>query len=282
MTGVSGTGRNGTVHQYYQCVTNRRRGDCKKKTVQKSYIEDKVINETIRILTPENIDRIARSVEALCEKERNTANLKRINKLIKENETATENLVKSLEAGRVVDVIYAQIEKRQQEKADLETQLAKEKIQTPLLKYEQIRFFFERFIKGDVNDINYRRALVDIFISRIYLYDNKITIFYNAHEGQINVPIDELKINSGSPMGHLVEAAGIEPASEDCHLKLSTSVDCVLISPVHTPTSQAYDGVASFIQIKPQSLSLIRSLLMLHPKRSRSTLPPGWQRLRCC
>ena len=60
----------------------------------------------------------------------------------------------------------------------------------------------------------------------------------------------------------MVEAAGIEPASEKPHLKLSTGVDCYLISPDSYVSSHTYDGVASFIQIKPQSLSLIRSLLM--------------------
>ena len=212
MTGVCGTARNGSIHQYYQCVTNRKKGGCAKKTVKKAYIEDLVINETIKILTPENIDKIARSVEAQCEKERNTDNLKRLNKLIKENETATVNLVKALEAGKAADVISAQIEKRQQEKTDLETQLAKEKIQTPLLKYDELKFFFERFIKGDVNDIDYRRALVDIFINRIYLYDDHMKIYYNAQEtGQINIPISELETNSGSPIGRMVETRGIEP-----------------------------------------------------------------------
>jgi len=37
ITGVSGTSRNGTVHQYYQCVTNRRKGGCKKKMGQKAH-----------------------------------------------------------------------------------------------------------------------------------------------------------------------------------------------------------------------------------------------------
>jgi len=184
MTGVSGRSHTGALHQYYQCVTNRRHGNCKKKTVKKACIDDLVVNETIRILTPENIDKIARSVEELCEKERNTETLKRISKLIRENESATANLIKALEAGRAVDVISAQIEKRQMEKADLEAQLAKEKIQRPLLKYEQIRFFFERFTNGDASDINYRRALVDTFISRIYLFDDRMTIFYNSQDGQ--------------------------------------------------------------------------------------------------
>jgi len=62
MVGVSGTSRNGSFHQYYQCVTNRRKGGCKKKTVKKMFIEDLVVNETRRILTPDNIDKIARFV----------------------------------------------------------------------------------------------------------------------------------------------------------------------------------------------------------------------------
>ena len=202
MVGVSGHSHTGAIHQYYQCVTKIRKGKCEKKTVKKSYIENLMVNETVRVLTPENIDKIAHSVEAQCEKERNTASLKRLTKLIRENETATANLVKALEAGKAVDVISAQIEKRQTEKADLEAQLAKERIQRPELKYDQLKFFFERFAKGDVNDINYRRALVDIFINRIYLYDEHMKIVYNAQDmGQMVSPIHEPEISSGSYMG---------------------------------------------------------------------------------
>lgn len=211
ITGVSGTSRNGSIHQYYQCIVNRRKDGCKKKTVQKSYIEDLVVNETLRILTPKNIDRIAASIVALCEKERNTENIKRLQKLIRENEAATENLVKALEAGKVVDVISAQIEKRQQEKADLEAQLAKERVQAPLLTYDQVRYFFERFIKGDASDISYRRALVDTFICKIWLYDDKITILYNAQDGQhTEIPLGD---PCSSPNGLLVETVGLEPTT---------------------------------------------------------------------
>ena len=215
ITGVSGTSPNGKIHQYYQCVNNKRKC-CKKKTVKKAYIEDLVVNETVKILIPENIDKIAKSVVALCEKERNTENIKRLNKLIRENENATENLIKALETGKAADVISAQIEKRQTEKSDLEVQLAQEKIQSPLLKFDEVKFFFERFAEGDVNDINYRRALVDIFVNRIYLYDDEIRIIYNAQEGSgtfpqtKNYPLDELDCSS---KGQLVTRRGIEPLS---------------------------------------------------------------------
>ena len=152
---------------------------------------------SIRSVTPEYIDKIARSVEEQCEKERNTSNLKRLGKLLKENEAATGNLIKALEAGKAVEVISAQIEKRQTEKAELEAQLAKEKLQTPQLKYDEVKYFFERFTKGDLKDMVYRRALVDIFINGIYLYDDHMKIYYNAHEEQKNNPTEELEINSG-------------------------------------------------------------------------------------
>jgi len=208
LNGDSGHSKTGAIHQYYKCASIRKKEKCEKSTVRKAYIEDFVINETLKILTPERIDEISKAIEERCEKERNTAALKRLNKLIRENEKATANLVKSLEAGRVVDVIYNQIEKRQYEKADLEAQLAREKIQMPILKYEQMKFFFEKFTKGKLTDITFRQMLVDVLIARIELSNDQVTIYYNANDTQRQRPIPELK---SSDMGRLVTRTGLEP-----------------------------------------------------------------------
>ena len=85
LTGVSGTSHTGAFHQYYQCAGHRRKSGCKKKTIKKAYLEDMVIENTIGFLTPATIDMLARSIEEQCEKERNTDDLKRINKLIRES-----------------------------------------------------------------------------------------------------------------------------------------------------------------------------------------------------
>ncbi len=91
LTGVSGTSHTGAFHQYYQCAGNRRNNGCKKKTMKKAYLEDMVIVNTIGFLIPATIDMLARSIEEQCERERNTDDLKRVNKLIRGNETATAN-----------------------------------------------------------------------------------------------------------------------------------------------------------------------------------------------
>ena len=193
MTGVSGTSKNGTAHYYYQCVTNRRKQGCTKKNVQKDFIEDLVVNETLNLLTDENIDKISRDTADLCEREKNTDTLKRLQKRIRDTDKAINNLVKALADGRVTDIIYAEIEKKQAEKKDLEEQLILEQVQHPQITVEQVKFFMERFKDGDIDDMKYRQALIDTFVDRIYLYDDKMTILYNAQDSHSDVTLDEIQ-----------------------------------------------------------------------------------------
>ena len=221
ITGVSGTSHTGRFYQYYKCASVNNKCKCEKKNIRKAQIEDRVIEATVEMLTPDYIDKIAHAIEKQCEKERNTDELKRIEKLIRENDKATANLINALEQGKAADVISAQIEKRQQEKANLETQFAKERIQAPLLKYEQIKFFFERFINGDINVHNYRQSIVDTFISRIELYNDGMEIIYNAHDGYVNIPLGEPQ---GSPKGRLVDSKRIELSTSALRTRRSCKV----------------------------------------------------------
>ena len=56
----------------------------------------------------------------------------------------------------------------------------------------EVRFFLNQFRKGDVNDLKYRQALVDTFVNRIYLYDDKMTVLYNTQDSHSDVTIDDL------------------------------------------------------------------------------------------
>ena len=213
MTGVCGTSSTGKIHQYYCCVTQRRHGDCKKKAVQKALIEDKVVNEILAILTDDYIDTIARKISDLSATEGNTDTVARLNRLLKENEEATANLIKAIEAGKAVDVLSTQIEKRQSERADLEAQLAQEKMIKPVLTYEEVKFFFDKFKKGDASDTAYRMALIDTFVNKIYVFDgedSRIEIYCNAVKQKIISSLGKLL---RSPKEHLAPPTGFEPVN---------------------------------------------------------------------
>ena len=218
MTGFSGTSHTSKFYQYYGCVTQRRRGNCKKKSMQKNHIEDLVVESVLSVLTDEYINEIARKIADLSVKEGNTDTVKRLKRLLKENEEATVNLVKAIEQGKAVDVLSAQIEKRQAEKTDLETQIAREKMINPILTFDEVKFFFEKFKNGDANDIAFRTALIDTFVNKIYLYDgddSRIEIYCNASEKSIKIPLD--KSVKGSSKGNLVRLTGLEPVLREEH-----------------------------------------------------------------
>ena len=232
MTGVSGTSRTGAIHQYYGCVTQRKRGNCNKKTVQKTYIENSVVDGVLSVLNDEYIDDIAKKASDLSKKEGNTDTTKRLKKLIKENETATANLLKAIETGKAVDVISAQIEKRQSELADLKSQLAYETMIHPILTFDEVKFFLEKFKDGDVSNPIYRTALIDTFVNRIYLYDGedaKVEIYCNASSEKPCVTrFSENKCAisdpvKGSSMAHLAPQVGLEPTTLRLTAACSTS-----------------------------------------------------------
>lgn len=209
MTGVSGTSSTSKKYYYYQCVTNRRDKTCKKKKVSKAYIEDLVVTETRNLLTKETINKIAAEVVRLCEKESNNDNVRRLEKTLKDSKKAIENLFKALEQGQAADIILERITQKKKEQEEVEQQIMMEKIKNPVPSISEVRFFIEQFRKGDINDIKYRQALIDTFVNKIYLYDDKMTILYNVQDSHSDLTIDEI---SSSTVG-LVEARGVEPTT---------------------------------------------------------------------
>ena len=154
-----------------------------------------VADGVLSVLTDEKINDLAKQISDLSAKEGNTEIVKRLKTLLRENEEATANLVKAIEKGTAVDLLSAQIDKRQSEKADLEVQLAQEKMIRPVLSYDDVRFFFGRFKRGgNAKDYAYRIALIDVLVDRIYLYegeDARIEIYCRASDQSIKMPINE-------------------------------------------------------------------------------------------
>ena len=218
MVGVSGTSHTKRIYQYYACVSQIRHKGCKKERVKKDYIEDLVVDTVLKTLNNDYIDDVAHRISELSLKERNSPNLKRLKKLIKENESATANLIKALEVGKAADVISTQIEKRQAEKADLDMELAKEMMVRPVLTYDEVRFFFERFRKGDSKNSEFRMSLIDMLVNKIYLYDGddgRVEIYCNASNKSMDIPLSNKlpldKPRKGSYKGQSTETKGFEP-----------------------------------------------------------------------
>lgn len=178
MTGYSGTSHTSAVHHYYIC-NNRKKKLCKKKNVQKDFIEKLVISECRKLLTPENIERISREVVAASQKDQDMTNVKRLSKQLTDIERKRKNLMSAImecDSDLIRKTLYEQIPLLEKEKSDTELQLTLEKAKQVKLTVSEVRFFLNALRKGDPDSIKYQKALISVLVNAVYLYDDKITL----------------------------------------------------------------------------------------------------------
>lgn len=189
MIGFSGKGKQGKTYHYYIC-NGRKNGDCKKKMVNKDYIENLVISECRRLLSAENIRRIAKEVVAICEAEKDTSNLRYLQKRLAENERKQQNAIFSIMESDIESVRKAlskQIPILESEHKEIEKMIKEEEAPYPVLTEKGVAFFLTQLKKGKITDIKYRKTLISIFVNKIYLYDDRVTITYNSGDECVTI-----------------------------------------------------------------------------------------------
>jgi len=200
MTGESGTSHLKKLHTYYKCNLAKKK-KCNKLTVKKKYIEDLVVNVAQEQLTNEYLEIIFHEAEKLYKQRQDGSNLKRLKKDLKACDTATDNLLKALEQGQAADVIAAQIVKRQAEAHEIRKLIAKEELLYNDFDINRARFFLFNLQNGDINDIKHRKTLVSVFINRVYLFDDKMTIIFNTDKTPAEITvnlIEDIGVGGGS------------------------------------------------------------------------------------
>ena len=90
-------------------------------------------------------------------------------------------------------MITERSEKRKREKDELQGQLAIEIGKQVTFTAPQIKAFLYSLKRGDVNDENNRRGIVNIFLRAIYLYDDRMTLILNG--GDRPITIDDILLD---------------------------------------------------------------------------------------
>lgn len=139
-----------------------------------------VVNKCRELLTDENIDMIAKAVVEIAERDREHSNVRRLEKLLADNEKAVGNLMKALEVGEIVEQITARIKEKNEERKELERQLTLENATLFTITVPQVKFFLTHLRDGIANDDKHRKTLVTVLVNAIYLYDDKITLILNV------------------------------------------------------------------------------------------------------
>ena len=184
--------KNKTLHNYYKCVGVTKR-TCDKRTVRKQFIEDEVITaitgdgterNKYGVLIDEFIDTVAAETYTLIQAARNDSEIKRLESIIAENQKSIDNLMQALMHGKATDIILSQVERLENENKELSDTVAMEKAMQMKYTYSDIRQWLLHFRTLDYTKTKHRKELINIFIYRILLYDDKMKVLFHLKGGQ--------------------------------------------------------------------------------------------------
>ena len=191
MFGECGTSRNKNVHHYYKCANAKRTKTCKKKTVRKEWLEDLVVNETMKMIRDDDcIQSIVDAVMILQEQENTVLPL--LEKQMKDIERGIENLLNAIQEGILTSSTKGRLEKLEAQQKELEIRIAEEKLAKPKVSADFVKFWLTNFRKLDPNVKSHRETLINTFVNAVYLFDEKVLITFNYKDGTKTITFDEI------------------------------------------------------------------------------------------
>ena len=119
-------------------------------------------------------------------------------KRIKELFNSIENIIKAIESGQNVDLYNNRLTELRTELDQTEKTLKSEKSKIVVLTKDEIKFFLLQLRNGNTDNIKYRKILINIFVNKIYLYDDKIMIIFNVGKEPLTITVsllEELEAN---------------------------------------------------------------------------------------
>lgn len=197
MIGDCGTSRHGYRCTYYSCSGRKhRRNDCRKKSEKQDFIEWYVCEQTVAyILSPSRLPLIASRVVALYNADIDDTRLKALERTVRRLKDEYSSMMdKLIYAPKKIAVgMMEKMEQLEAQRVDAETDLTKLRMQQKIpLTEKEVTAWLSTFSRGDLFDLSFRRQIIDTFVNSVYLYDDKVVIFYNIKDGRQTSVIDPI------------------------------------------------------------------------------------------
>ena len=211
MIGYCGTGRKNRY--YYYICKGRKAHTCDKEYVHKEYIEELVLSKCRELLDDKVIDQLITVLMNINKAEYAKSELASLEKQLLEIERKMQNLTNAIiecDLPTMRKQLYAKMPELEDAKSAVETQISEyTKLQTRLNE-KDVRRFLLNLRDGSYDNENTRRQLINTFINRIYLYDDRITLIYNTGHKSENIAEETLEYieKKNSEYGSSLKAVG--------------------------------------------------------------------------
>ena len=193
MGGESGTSHMGNTYYYYKCGNAKRHGKahCDLKAIRKEPLERFVVDTAIKVIfSDEIIERLIDLVMEAQQKENNR--LPVLKEQLRDTEKRLANLLEAIEQGILTPTTKQRLDELEARKEALNTSILEEELKKPVLTREWIRFWLEKFRKGDVGSTEHQRQIIDTFVNSVYVFDDRVVLNFNFTDDAKTVTREEV------------------------------------------------------------------------------------------
>ena len=178
MTGISGTGKSGKIHYYYKCKTKDR------KNVSRDWIEETVARHIMEIFSdPQELAEVAGKLFTLQEEKIATQDECGPQKsALQETERKIGNIITHIAENGSSPALSAKLKDLEETRDRLRDEIARSR--TFRLTEEEIKAALSKCLDLTIMS---PKDLIEAFVHKVVLYDDKILIEFNLTDG------DELK-----------------------------------------------------------------------------------------
>ena len=200
MIGDSGTSRTGERYYYYSCQAHKARKGCEKKSLQKEYLEDVVINYMLdTVLQPDEIKRVADVVMQEYAEARRTSPIAALEEQLTDVNSRIANTNTAISRGIYTDSTVVMLRDLEAEAKEIQRQIDVNRfVESQFVGRERVEYFLSQVIKGDRHELPTRRFIIHTFVNAVYVFDDHLKLVTNNIDGNLRIPLDELPTGSDS------------------------------------------------------------------------------------
>ena len=176
INGESGTSHTGSTNYYYKCSGRKQNSGCQKSVHKQEQLEKIVIQTTMSFLnSPEQLHLIADAIIQVHEKQlKDQSALKYLEKERDTTQNALNNMMKAIEQGILTPTTKSRVNELEELLEQLKIKISAEECN---MKNRLSREQIINYLKNAATLCP--KTLIETFIRKIILYDEKIEIYYN-------------------------------------------------------------------------------------------------------
>ena len=117
-----------------------------------------------------------------------------------EYEKAIDNMLNAIQMGVLTASTKERLEKLEMQREELKLSILQAQMARPRYTKEQVVNWISRFKYGNVDDPQYQKQIIDMFINSIYVFDDKLVFTYNFKDGTETITLAEIQADFGSDL----------------------------------------------------------------------------------